>query len=478
MFELANTVPLSTGFFLPYQVRWLEDKSRVKIWEKSRRIGATYCQSYEDVLDALNLIINAKPCDVWFSSADITAAKEYIGYCAYWAKMFNVAFTDLGEVVLDEKKDIKALSIEFKNGARINALSSNPTQFRSKGGKVVLDEFAFHSDQKALWKAAKPCITWGYPLRIISTHNGQNCLYYQFIKRIQNDKLNWGHHRTPIQLAVEEGLVDKIYGRATTQQEREEWLENEKNDCADDYTWQQEYCCIAVDEATAFLTYEMINAIKEKNILVPFEKLETLGDLYLGFDIARRNHLSAIWVLEKVGSVKFLRHTVVLQKTRFRDQRKILYNFLDLKNMRRAIIDATGIGEQLAEDAQIDYGLSKVECFKFTPASKNEIMYQLYSAVEDLNLKIDIETPDNEIEDYHSVKKFVTKSNNIRFDDDGSSDAHSDRTMALALANHGASSKNDFNDTKVYTAKSNKNKGISRLSNVRTIAGDLSGFTS
>lgn len=111
------------GYFLPYQSAWLRDKSRLKIWEKSRRIGATYVQSYEDVLDAARA---EKPVDVWFSSADESAAKEYIRYCAQWATIAQAAATDLGEVVIDSEKDIKALVIEFANGKRIHGLSSNP----------------------------------------------------------------------------------------------------------------------------------------------------------------------------------------------------------------------------------------------------------------------------------------------------------------------------------------------------------------
>ena len=65
-----------TKFFLPYQMRWLNDNSKVKIWEKSRRIGATYVQSYEDVRDCVKRIVPA----VWFSSADESAAREYMRY--------------------------------------------------------------------------------------------------------------------------------------------------------------------------------------------------------------------------------------------------------------------------------------------------------------------------------------------------------------------------------------------------------------
>lgn len=90
---------------------------------------------------------------------------------------------------------------------------------------------AFHNSPEELWKAARPCITWGYPLRILSTHNGQSCLYYKFLEQVQKGKLKWSHHKTPIQLAVDEGLVDKIYGRATTKKEREEWLDEECKNC-------------------------------------------------------------------------------------------------------------------------------------------------------------------------------------------------------------------------------------------------------
>ena len=209
-----------TKFFLPYQMRWLNDNSKVKIWEKSRRIGATYVQSYEDVRDCVKRIVPA----VWFSSADESAAREYIDYCKQWATLFNIAAKDLGEQVLDKEKDIKAYVIQFSNGTKIHALSSNPKGFRSKGGKVVLDEFAFHNNPAELWKAARPCITWGYPLRILSTHNGQSCLYYKFLDQVERGKLKWSHHKTPIQLAVAEGLVDKIFGRKTTKAEQEEWL--------------------------------------------------------------------------------------------------------------------------------------------------------------------------------------------------------------------------------------------------------------
>ena len=84
-------------YFLPYQVAWLRDRSRLKISEKSRRVGMTYTQSYEDVRDAARA---NGAMDVWFSSSDITAAREYIRYCAQWARILDLGARDLGETAL------------------------------------------------------------------------------------------------------------------------------------------------------------------------------------------------------------------------------------------------------------------------------------------------------------------------------------------------------------------------------------------
>ena len=427
MIETKTTKKNKTSFFLPYQVRWLNDKSKVKIWEKSRRIGATYVQSYEDVRDCVKRTVPA----VWFSSADESAAREYIDYCEKWVKLFNVAAKHLGEVVLDKDKDIKAFVIEFANGTKIHALSSNPKGFRSKGGKVVLDEFAFHNNPVELWKAARPCITWGYPLRILSTHNGQNCMYYKFIDQVLKGKLKWSHHKVPIHLAVEEGLVDKIYGRKTTAKEREEWLEEQRQDCFDEFTWLQEFCCVAIDEACAFLQYDLIATCEMADVL---RELETIkGDLYVGIDIGRRKDLTVIWCLERLENIKYTRKVKVLEKTPFHIQYEIISAILKHSKLRRCCIDSTGLGMQLAETAQRDFGKYRVEPVMFTNKSKEEMAYNLRTNFEDKSVFI---PQDHEIrEDLHSIRRVTTKAGNIRFDADTSEvNGHADRFWALALA--------------------------------------------
>ena len=421
---------MKNNYFLPYQLRWLKDNSKIKIWEKSRRIGATYVQSYEDVRDCIGKKVTA----VWFSSADESAAKEYISYGEQWVKLFHVAAKSLGEIILDSDKDIKALVIEFKNGTKIHALSSNPKGFRSKGGKIVLDEFAFHNNPEELWKAARPCITWGYPLRILSTHNGQNCLYYRFIDQVNNGELSWSLHKTPIQLAVSEGLVDKIYQRKTTAKEREEWLNNEKENCFDEYTWLQEYCCIAVDEASAFLPYDLITSCEMNNILKPLDEIQ--HDFYVGVDVGRKKDLTVIWVLEKIENIKYTRAVIELSKMSFQKQEEILHEILAHKLFRRDCQDDTGIGMQMAENAQVKFGKFRVEGVTFTNRVKEDLAYRLRTELE--NKTVFIPSRHEIREDLHSIRRITTSANNIRFDADRSENGHADRFWALALALHAA----------------------------------------
>jgi phage FluMu gp28-like protein len=426
---------MSQSYLLPYQYQWLQDTSRVKIWEKSRRIGATFVQGYEDTEYCA---LANKPRKVYFSSADESAAKEYIDYIRFWSEKLNFVITDVYEDFIDPEKDITALTAVFKNQSKIFAMTSNPKRFRSKGGKVILDEYAFNNDQAALWGAAKPCITWGYPVRILSTYNGMSNQYYYFIRDIKNGKLNWSLHTTPITVAVDQGLADKILGRKLTQAERQAWLDQERADCVNDDIWLQEYMCTPVDSASAFLSYDLIRSAEADGIIISYQDIRDRsarfpGGLYVGVDIGRKKDLTVITALEKTGASYTTRFFKELEKTPFPEQKQLLWSIYSHPDFRRACMDSTGLGMQMAEEAQIAFGKFRVEPVSFTGAVKEQLAYGLYRIIEDHRLYI----PENDMirEDLHSIRKMVTSSGNIRFDV-GKSDAngHADRFWSIALA--------------------------------------------
>lgn len=424
-------------YFLPYQISWLQDRSRRKIWEKSRRIGATYVQAYEDVRDC----VERPGLAVWFSSADESAAKEYILYCEQWAKVFKRAgaILSIGDEILDERDDVRALVVRLKNGSRIHGLASNPKAFRSKGGKVVLDEFDWHKEQRAMYAAAKPSTTWGYDMRILSTYRSNGGLYAQFIRDAKKSMAEgrepvFAVHTTTIFDAIEQGLLDKIFGRKVSPAEQEAWLAAEREACGDENIWLQEYCCIPADENEAFLTWDLITPCEDEQAGRP--ELTGDGPIYVGMDLGRRRDLTVIWVVEQVGDVFWTREVVRLQGVSFAGQEEELARVVDQYRPQRVCLDQTGMGEAVVEAAKQRFGAYLVEGVLFTGPLKQELAFGLRRRFEDRQVRLPLDQDIRRA--HHAVKKTTTAAGNIRFDAERTEAGHADEFWAHALALHAA----------------------------------------
>jgi phage FluMu gp28-like protein len=434
--------------FLPYQRRYLADKSRLKITEKSRRIGWTYIQAYEDVQDASKV----GGMDVWFTSADLTAAREYMRYVQLWAKILNVVATDLGEVVLDGEGEsaIKAFVTQFANGKRITALSSNPKGFRSKGGKVVIDEFAFHEQADELWRAAAPSVLWGYPIRVFSSHNGKNNRFYRMVQEAQQPGSRWSAHKVTIEDAIGDGLVERIQNleRPATGEELDAFRAECRAIAGDEETYQQEFLCNPLDGSAAYIPYGLVEANTHPAVPAPlvlrgadlhatpldlYRPAPTFvhggGRLYLGVDIGRRHDLTVLWLGERLNGVLWTRLVVELHAVRFRYQFRWLQALLPL--VAHTEIDEGGLGMQLAEDAETDFGAEKVTRVSFTMEAKRDLSVGLKRELEDQTLRL----PDAESvrTDIGKIRRHTTPSGNVVFQGERDADGHADRYWALAL---------------------------------------------
>jgi phage FluMu gp28-like protein len=427
-------------YFLPYQERWILDESPLRIIQKSRQIGITYADAYDSVLKA-----SAKDArlDVWISSRDQAQAKLYLEDCKYWAVFLHLYFLDLGLLILDEKTNSSAYVLQFANGRRIYCLSSNPNALAGKRGHVKLDEFALHQDQRLLYRVAKPVTTWGGQLSIISTHRGVATVFNQIISDIKErgNPMGWSLHTVSLQLAIDQGLVERINKKTGRSDSRELFAERLHTECLDEDQWKQEYCCEPADESSAFLPYDLITACEDSAIrLMPLEKLldymraNPTSRFYLGLDVARVKDLCVIDVGEKIGDVMWDRFRLELLDKRFAEIRSNLNPILAQPNLRRACIDRSPIGRQLAEEAREQFGW-KVEEVNFSPPVKEQLAFGLRRDFEDCRLRI---VRDEKLRaDLHSLKKEVTASGNIRFDGNAD-DSHCDRTWAKALRQHAA----------------------------------------
>ena len=138
------------SILLPYQKKWVQDKSPVKFYEKSRRIGITWAEALDNVLTAAS----SKGMDIWYIGYNKDMAREYIDTCSDWAKKLNQAVSKIYDnEIIDEDKKILSYSIIFHSGFKITALSGRPSNLRGKQGKAVIDEAAFHEDLEETLKA-------------------------------------------------------------------------------------------------------------------------------------------------------------------------------------------------------------------------------------------------------------------------------------------------------------------------------------
>ena len=427
-------------WFLPYQIAWLKDPGPLRIWEKSRQIGATKT-------DAFDSVMKASPADarfdVWVSSRDEVQARLYLDDCKEWATILNLAATDLGVLLLDPKHEFSAFVLQFANGRRIYCLSSNPNALAGKRGHVKIDEFALHADQRLLYRIAKPVMQWGGTLSIMSTHRGHGTMFNQFIQDIlhKGNPMGWHLHSTPIQLAVEQGIVPRINEKSGRNETNEEFLARTRAECADEESWLQEYCCQPADENSAFFSHEMINSCVDQTLkLMSLQQLLQYAEdnpactLYMGVDVARSKDLFVIDVGEKIGDVMWDRARIELHNRRFTEMEENLYPLLALPQLKRCCMDAQSNGSQLHERARDRFGW-KAEGLKPTMASKEEMAFALRADFEDRRLRI--VSDDKLRSDLRALKREPTTSGNIRIDGQFEN-SHCDRTWAKAYRQHAA----------------------------------------
>lgn len=430
------------GLFLPYQERWIVDRSRLKLMEKARQIGLSWSTAY--AADERTAEAGAK-WDQWISSRDDLQARLVIEDCKMFAQVLQLAAEDLGEVVIDQEKKLSAYVLHFANGRRIHSMSSNPDAQAGKRGGRILDEFALHPDPRKLWAIAYPGITWGGNMEVISTHRGSQNFFNLLIREIREhgNPKKISLHRVTLQNALDDGFLFKLQQSLPDDHEvkpmdEAEYFDFIKSGCADEESFLQEYMCVPADDASAFLEYDLIAACEYgqgENWEIDCAAQRPQGRLFAGLDIGRHKDLTVLWVLEQLGDVLYTRMVVELRKMSKPDQEAILWPIM--ANMDRTCLDYTGLGIGWGDDAQKKFGEYRVECVTFTGKVKEALAYPVRGKMEDRALRIPYKP---EIRaDLRAVTKETTAAGNIRFTAERSENGHADRFWALALAVHAAS---------------------------------------
>ena len=427
---MADTALARVVNFLPYQNRWINDQSQFKIGMFSRQTGKTFSTGGECADDCFQSWIEDRRARwVILSRGERQAAEMMTEVIKPFTKGFYEVYNTLlkggeprfeeGEFRVPQEKGpdavYKSLEVKFPNGSRITALPANPDTARGFSANVILDEFGFHAKSREIWAALFPVISKsGLKLRVISTPNGKGNKFYELMTA--EDSV-WSRHIVDIYEAVRQGLdrdIDML-----------------RRGMADEDAWAQEYELKWLDEATAWLSYDLISANEHPAAGLP--ALYQGGPCFVGVDIAAPNDLFVIWVLEQVGDVLWTREIIARRRIKFAEQDQLLADVMRRYHVVRCAIDQTGMGEKPVEDAKRRHGESRVEGVLFSTATKLDLATALKEAMEERRARI----PAGDVvlrADLHAIQSQVGITGQRRLVADGDTDGHADRFWAGALA--------------------------------------------
>jgi len=403
----------------PYQRRWLADASRFAVGMFARQTGKTFTTTLGIVDDCLDAeAAGSRARWVILSRGERQAREAMEEGVKRHLGAYKMAFETLG---YEWEPGINALEVRLPGGSRITALPANPDTARGFSANVFLDEFAFHADSRKIWAALFPVISAGWKLRVVSTPNGKGNKFYDLMT---GDDAIWSRHTVDIYQAVADGLPRDI--------------EALRRGIDDPDAWSQEYELKWLDEASAWLPYEMINACEHDGAGLPEHYAG--GPCYVGVDIAARADLYVIWVVEQVGDVLWTREIIARRRASFAEQDQLLDEVFLRYRVMRACMDQTGMGEKPTEDAQRRHGTTRVEGVLFTGPNKLTLATQGKEMFEDRRIRIPL--GDRELRaDLHKLQKISGPTGTPRFVADSDEAGHADRTWACFLSINAAATK-------------------------------------
>ena len=256
----CKVFPKHRGMFLDYQTRWILDNSRLKLLLKSRQVGATFCTAYRVVRETST---KSARNDTYITSRDEPGAMEFLLDVKRFANLFSVGVKDLGQEIIDQDGHTAHI-LRFSNGLRVHSMSSNPDAQAGRRGTRIIDEAALHADPRKMYTFAVPGTTWGGTVSLISTPRGSQNYFNELVREIteRDNPKGFSFHKVSLEDALNAGLLFKIQSKLEENNPQMQMTEDDyfsfvRASCADEESFQQEYCCVPSDDNSAFLSYQI-----------------------------------------------------------------------------------------------------------------------------------------------------------------------------------------------------------------------------
>ena len=235
-------------------------------------------------------------------------------------------------------------------------------------------------------------------------------------------------------------------------------------------SFQQEYECVFIDSAESYIPLDLIYAntpgrregerdtpLREDagedpdndievqvfktadDLLAAYsalgrEAIERYGQLYLGYDVARRRDAAVIFVIGHLANGKKLSVAdIEMRNEKFEFQLDQFRKIMRVLPVVRACIDQTGQGEPLYERLREEFK-SKIEGVIFNIESKGILAINAKTGLERLEFLLQNDSKFHK--QIHSIKRIPTEGGKFRYDSERDQDGHADSFWAWALANY------------------------------------------
>lgn len=406
------------GTFLRYQLRWILDDAPFAVALKGRQLGYTDASAGRCLLGALchrrpQIVLSAAQDN---ANALLDAVRTHARFLA------RIGLPEAARFTVDNTEEVA-----WANGASVVALAANPRTARSFHGDVYFDEFAYHADAEAMWAAAAPMATRGdWRLRIISTPNGAAGKFYELCQRAEAGALGrgWSYHRVSLDDAERDGLrVD-----------RERLLSLVGGD---ERVFGEAYLCQFLDADLQYLPTTLVDAALSWKGSTP-----DLSDaeLFAGLDVGRTQDITALTPLATMRRIAWVLTVLTAKRTAFKAQRHMIERARETFGWRRLVVDASGLGTQLAEELVERWGEDEVIPLQFTMPLKATLATGVFRWLRDNRLRLPKDAAGRALRDEMvAVRRRVTNAGNVLYESPRTSQGHGDRFWSMALALLGAS---------------------------------------
>jgi phage FluMu gp28-like protein len=428
-----------------FQIAHLEDDSTFRIENKSRQIAYSFTIAAEAVANAVLYGTSSL-----FQSLNLEEAREKIRYARAVYDYLRVK--NLPAITQPDT----TTALGFANKARIISSPGTPQRGKARFW-FYLDEWGHQRYDRENYVAALPIITKGGALRGGSSPMGASGLFWEIQTEALRKYPGFARKVTPwweIQAFCTDVRKARRLAPTLSTSDQVEMFGNDRikviyaNMLEEDF--QQEYCCIFVDESTAWITWEEIKDNQEAALLCPigrgvdgakaaidalFEAMRTFKverAFTGGYDVGRTRNTSELFLVGNSTLNSFpLRLAVTLDNVEFDDQEEVIDYAIQKLPIIKLLIDRNGIGRNLAENAEKAHP-GKCEGVDFT--NTNKMLWATEAKMLIQKRKTPL-PPDRDIAyQIHSIKKTITAARNNVFDTARNEKHHADKFWAWVLA--------------------------------------------